>query len=195
VPRDGTMMFLPQRSYLPLGTLAQAISYPRGSGDFSKDDMAAALERCGLGHLADRLGDEERWDKALSGGEQQRVAFARVILHRPPWVFMDEATAALDEEGQQSMLSLFAEELRGTAVVSIGHRAGVEAYHDRTLELVKGEEGARLVRKSRERRDARKAAAAAAKQVDRLSARLQRRLVVRDLARWVTRPRRSRDAQ
>jgi putative ATP-binding cassette transporter len=154
VPQDGKPHVPAARPYLPLGTLAQAISY-HGQRGFSRQEMAAALERCGLGHLAERLDEEERWDKALSGGEQQRVGFARVVLQRPPWVFMDEATAALDEEGQQSMLSLFANELRGTAVVSIGHRAGLEEHHDRTLELVKGEDGARLMRKSRQRREAR----------------------------------------
>src|SRR5262249_54344697 len=151
VPRSGDLMFLPQRPYLPLGTLGQALVYPKPRADFTREQMGAALERCGLGHLVERLDDEERWDHALSGGEQQRLAFARVLIPRPAWVLMDEATAALDEEGEKTLLAMLREELRDAAVVSIGHRPALEAYHDRTLELVRCDEGARLVRKSRRR--------------------------------------------
>src|SRR3954454_12855514 len=107
------------------------------------------LKRCGLEHLLDRLDDNERWDRVLSGGEQQRLAFTRLLLHKPEWVFMDEATSALDEEGQASLMGLFTEELTGTTVVSIAHRAGMDAFHDRTLTLVEAVGGARLVTKRR----------------------------------------------
>jgi len=86
----------------------------------------------------------------LSGGEQQRLAFARLLLHKPEWVFMDEATSALDEEGQASLMGLFTDELKGTTVVSIAHRAGMDAFHDRTLTLVDAVGGARLVTKRRQ---------------------------------------------
>ena len=91
--------------------------------------------------------DKERWDKVLSGGEQQRLAFGRLLLHKPDWVFMDEATSALDEEIQQSMMALFDKELAGATVVSIAHRPGMEAFHSRTLKLVMSVKGARLVTK------------------------------------------------
>ena len=120
--------------------------------------QAAALTRCGLEHLAPRLGETERWDRILSLGEQQRLAFARLLLHRPRWVFLDEATAALDEANQDTMMRLFQAELADSALVSIGHRPGLDAYHDRTLTLVRGAEGAKLT--ARRRRAAKPAAAA-----------------------------------
>ncbi|WP_426957874.1 ABC transporter ATP-binding protein/permease [Muricoccus radiodurans] len=142
-PRDH-MMFMPQRPYLPLGTLRAAIAYPAQSGRFPDAAVRAALERCGLAHLTDRLDEEERWDRVLSLGEQQRLAFARLILHKPRWVFMDEATAALDEDNQDAMMGLFSEELADSALVSIGHRPGLDAFHDRTLRLIRSPDGARL---------------------------------------------------
>ena len=150
LPDRSRMMFMPQRPYLPLGPLQQAVSYPASMEKFSAAEVAAALQRCGLDHLVDKLDDEERWDKVLSGGEQQRLAFARLLLHKPEWVFMDEATSALDEEGQASLMGLFTEELAGTTVVSIAHRAGMDAFHDRTLTLVDAVGGARLVTKRRQ---------------------------------------------
>ena len=102
------------------------------------------LHKVGLDHLRDRLDETERWDHILSGGEQQRVAFARVLVHKPDWIFMDEATSALDEAGQENVMKLLIEELPETSVVSIGHRPGLEVFHTRELTLVPGEEGARL---------------------------------------------------
>jgi putative ATP-binding cassette transporter len=137
---------MPQRPYLPLGTLRCALAYPAAPDHFPEADMLATLERCGLGHLAPRLDDAERWDRVLSGGELQRVAFARLLLHKPGWVFMDEATAALDEDGQTSLMGMFADELSESTLISIAHRPGLDAFHDRTLLLVKSETGAKLVR-------------------------------------------------
>jgi len=144
IPPRAHMMFMPQRSYLPLGSLHAAVAYPAPARHFPEAAVAAALTRCGLGHLVPRLREEERWDRILSLGEQQRLAFARLLLHRPRWVFMDEATAALDEANQDAMMRLFHEELAETALVSIGHRPGLDAYHDRTLTLLRSEGGARL---------------------------------------------------
>lgn len=155
LPRGARTMFMPQRPYLPLGTLAGALAYPLAADAFPVDAYRAVLERCGLGELAARLEEAERWDQVLSGGEQQRLAFARLLLHQPEWVFLDEATAALDEAGQADLMRLFREELAATAVISIGHRPGLEAMHDRVMTLMRGESAARLVRGSQRRRDTR----------------------------------------
>ncbi|MCK8786488.1 ABC transporter ATP-binding protein/permease [Roseomonas sp. NAR14] len=149
IPPRREMMFMPQRPYLPLGTLHAAVAYPAPARHFPAAAVAAALERCGLAHLAARLEETERWDRILSLGEQQRIAFARLLLHRPRWVFMDEATAALDEENQHAMLSLFRGELAGSSLISIGHRPGLDAYHDRTLTLIRASSGARLIARQR----------------------------------------------
>ena len=141
IPPPEEMMFLPQRPYLPLGTLRAAISYPAAPDTFDDATVHRALERCGLGDFAGALDRDERWDQTLSIGQQQRVAFARLLLHRPRWVLMDEATSALDEESQAAMLALFADELAGASVLSIGHRPGLEGFHTRTLRIRKTEEG------------------------------------------------------
>jgi len=147
VPDKARLMFMPQRPYLPLGSLRAALAYPASARRFPAKVLKQALRRCQLEHLIDRLDERERWDKVLSGGEQQRLAFGRLLLHKPDWVFMDEATSALDEEIQQSMMALFDKELAGATVVSIAHRPGMEAFHTRTMKLVMSAEGARLVTK------------------------------------------------
>jgi putative ATP-binding cassette transporter len=141
---DASMMFMPQRPYLPLGPLRAAVTYPAAPGDFSAEDVQAALERVGLVDLIPSLDVEDRWDRALSHGQQQRLAFARALLHKPAWVFLDEATAALDEENQDQVMSMFDDELTDTTLVSIGHRPGLELFHDRRLRLVSTPDGARL---------------------------------------------------
>ena len=83
--------------------------------------MAAALKRCGLAHLVERMDENERWDRLLSGGEQQRIAFIRALLHKPEWFFMDEATAVLDDDNQAAMMSIFNDELRWATLISVGH--------------------------------------------------------------------------
>ncbi len=145
-PPRAAMAFLPQRPYLPLGTLAGVTCYPRPAQDFDPAEVQAALGKVGLEALADRLEEEERWDRVLSLGEQQRLAFARLLLHRPRWIFMDEATSALDEANQDAMMTLVIEELPEASVISIGHRPGLEAFHTRSLTLVKSAEGARFQR-------------------------------------------------
>ena len=148
-PLRSDMMFMPQRSYLPIGTLRAALAYPAPLKTFTKAAINGALERCGLEHLIERLDEIERWDRVLSVGEQQRVAFARLLLHKPGWVFMDEATSALDENIQTSMMSLFRDELAGSTLISIAHRPGFDAFHERTLSLIKSPTGAQLVTKRR----------------------------------------------
>ncbi|MEJ1158959.1 ABC transporter ATP-binding protein/permease [Prosthecomicrobium sp. N25] len=144
VPPAEDQMFMPQRPYMPLGSLRQALSYPSGPDRFTDEEIAAAMRRCRLEDFVEQLDREDRWDKSLSLGQQQRVAFTRVLLHRPRWVFMDEATSALDDDSQAAMLSLFSEDLAGTTILSIAHRPGVEAFHTRTLRLEKRTSGTRL---------------------------------------------------
>lgn len=139
-----TMAFLPQRPYLPLGTLRNAVVYPSPPDAFSDVEVRQALQRCDLGTLVAKLDKVDRWDKELSLGEQERLAFVRLLLHKPSWVFLDEATAALDEDSQRRVMSLFNEELKNTTVLSIGHRPDLAAYHTRTLQLVHGVDGDRL---------------------------------------------------
>jgi putative ATP-binding cassette transporter len=143
LPR-GDIVFMPQKPYFPLGTLREAMLYPRDPGDVTDDDLREALHEVGLDHLRGRLDETERWDHILSGGEQQRVAFARTLIHRPHWIFMDEATSALDEAGQENVMRLLAEKLPDSAVVSIGHRPGLELFHTRELVLEPGKAGAEL---------------------------------------------------
>jgi putative ATP-binding cassette transporter len=140
----GRIAFMPQKPYFPLGTLREAMLYPEKPDGVDDEDLRQALHKVGLDHLRGRLDEEQRWDHILSGGEQQRVAFARVLIQKPRWVFMDEATSALDEAGQDNIMRLLAEELPESAVVSIGHRPGLEAFHTRELVLEPGEDGANL---------------------------------------------------
>ncbi|MEO3473587.1 ABC transporter ATP-binding protein/permease [Roseomonas sp. CAU 1739] len=144
-PRDA-MAFLPQRPYLPLGTLSGTLCYPAPAESFEKVTQVEALELVGLGELAERLDEEQRWDRVLSLGEQQRLAMARLLLQKPRWIFLDEATAALDEPNQDAMMTLLTESLPDAAIISIGHRPGLEAFHTRTLTLEKREGGARFRR-------------------------------------------------
>jgi vitamin B12/bleomycin/antimicrobial peptide transport system ATP-binding/permease protein len=144
-PSGSDMMFLPQRPYLPLGSLRSAICYPAGPDAFDDATVKAALHRVGLHEFAGVLDRAERWDRSLSLGQQQRVAFARVLLHKPKWVFMDEATSALDDDNQASMLAIFTQELARASVLSIGHRPGLDQFHARTLHIRKTDEGAILL--------------------------------------------------
>jgi putative ATP-binding cassette transporter len=135
------LMLLPQRPYLPLGTLRAAVCYPAAPDHFADAAVRAALLRCGLPALAPRLDEAGRWDRLLSLGEQQRLGFARLLLHAPRWVLLDEATSALDEAGEAALMRLFQAELAGAALLSIGHRPGLAAFHHRVLRL----EGRRLL--------------------------------------------------
>ncbi|WP_144404625.1 ABC transporter ATP-binding protein/permease [Belnapia sp. F-4-1] len=144
VPAREETMILPQRPYLPLGTLRDAVCYPAPAGRFSDAAVQAALIRCGMPGLAGRLDETGRWDRSLSLGQQQRIGFARVLLHRPRWVLLDEATSALDDAGQAALMGLFSTELAEATLVSIGHRPGLAEHHDRVLQLEAGAAGARL---------------------------------------------------
>jgi putative ATP-binding cassette transporter len=144
IPPPEAMAFLPQRPYLPLGTLRNAITYPATPEDVADDAVKYALERCDLENFVDKLDMTERWDRELSLGEQERLAFARLLIHKPRWIFLDEATAALDGTSQRHIMSLFDDELKDATVLSIGHRPDLAQYHTRTVQLLHGGEGARL---------------------------------------------------
>ncbi|MBX2987179.1 MAG: ABC transporter ATP-binding protein/permease [Bdellovibrionaceae bacterium] len=146
-PREETM-FLPQKPYMPLGTLAEALRYPKKALLKGEEEaMAEALRRVNLPEFASMLNQKERWDKLMSLGQQQRLAFARLLLHRPKWVFLDEATSALDDKNQALVMSLFQEELKGTSVLSIAHRAGLMEFHHRALHLTQTSSGTILRRR------------------------------------------------
>ena len=134
-PADAKVLFLPQKPYLPLGTLKEAMCYP-GSADATTDAAATEiLAACRLSHLVERLHETANWSLALSAGEQQRLSFARVLVNRPDWVFMDEATSALDEETERYLYRLVRERLRGATLVSIAHRPTLREFHDRQMHI------------------------------------------------------------
>jgi vitamin B12/bleomycin/antimicrobial peptide transport system ATP-binding/permease protein len=138
-PVDGTM-FLSQLPYVPLGDLRSVVSYPAAAGEFDDAAIQAALDTVSLGNLASRLDDVADWAKVLSPGEQQRIAFARVLLAKPKAVFLDESTSALDEGQEFALYRALRTALPDCIVVSVSHRSTVEQHHDRRLELLGGGE-------------------------------------------------------
>lgn len=144
LPDPDSVMFMPQRPYLPLGTMRTAITYPDPPDAFATDEIEGVMKRVGLAEFLPALDATERLDKSLSLGQQQMVAFARLLLHQPSWVFLDEGTSALDELSQRRVMSIFDHELSGTTVLSIGHRPGLETFHTRVLHLVRTPNGATL---------------------------------------------------
>jgi putative ATP-binding cassette transporter len=136
VPARGRMLFLPQQPYFPLGSLRTAVSYPAPEGAFPDAKILEIFRLLGLAHLAGRLDAAETWDEHLSAQEQQRLAIARVLLHEPDWVFLDKATSALDDAMEQRVYALLNERLPRTTIVTVAHRPGLEAYHNRRWQLV-----------------------------------------------------------
>ena len=137
MPKGAQVAFLPQRTYIPNGTMRQVLQYPKMNVAVPDEALAEALRRCGLERLVARMDEEDHWDKQLSGGEQQRIGFARLLVQKPGVVIMDEATAALDTGSQASMMSMFTQELAGTTVISVGHRPELEEFHTRKLSLTR----------------------------------------------------------
>jgi vitamin B12/bleomycin/antimicrobial peptide transport system ATP-binding/permease protein len=144
--KDARLFLMPQQPYVPLGTLRRAATYPQSPEEVDDALLRATLEEVGLGQFDERLDEEARWESILSGGEKQRLAFARVLMQRPGIVVMDEATAALDPSSQAQLMTLLLERLPDATVVSVGHRAELEAFHSRKLVLAHDVEGAKLVR-------------------------------------------------
>jgi putative ATP-binding cassette transporter len=131
---EGTVLFLPQRPYLPLGTLADALKYPAAEPP-DRETMATALRVVGLAHLVDHLDDDSNWAQRLSGGEQQRLGFARVLLTRPEIVFLDEATSALDEASETALYKMLREAEWRPTIVSVGHHGSLKRFHDTIVDL------------------------------------------------------------
>ena len=142
---------LPQRPYLPAGSLRRVVSYPDAADSRGAGEIAAALHKVDLGHLAARLDEDAPWDRLLSGGEKQRLAFARIFLMRPDIVVLDEATAALDLPSQDRLMKRLMRELADATIVSVGHRPELAAFHHRTVTLAPGAFGATLASDVRHR--------------------------------------------
>ena len=140
-----SLMLLPQRPYVPIGALRNALSYPASPEAFSEPALREALAAVGLEALADSLDAIDNWQMRLSGGEQQRLAIARALLAAPDWLFLDEATSALDEASEDRIYRALAQMLPRTTLVSIGHRSTLTAYHKRRIELRRNEDGAAIL--------------------------------------------------
>jgi putative ATP-binding cassette transporter len=143
--RDRRLFMLPQRPYVPSGTLRRAVAYPGAADSWTVEEIGDALKKVGLAHLTEKIGEDAPWDQTLSGGEKQRLAFARLLLHNPDIVVLDEATSALDEKSQDKMMDILMKELPKATIISVAHRVELEAYHSRKITLERRKGGARLV--------------------------------------------------
>ena len=137
VPANASLMMLPQRPYFPIGSLHAAIVYPGETESFNPAQMRDVLAMVGLPQLGPRLDEEAHWNRMLSLGEQQRLGLARALLHKPDYLFLDEATASLDEPSEAALYSLLEEKLPDTTIVSIGHRSTLDAFHQRNISMVR----------------------------------------------------------
>ena len=144
VPKGAKLMTLPQRPYFPIGSLAAAVTYPDEPGTFDAETLREVITAVGLPAFADRLGEEAHWNRMLSLGEQQRLGIARAILQAPDYLFLDEATASLDEAAEAALYRLLNARLKRSAIVSIGHRSTLAAFHRRGLVLERDGEISRL---------------------------------------------------
>ena len=136
VPDGAKVMLLSQRPYFPLASLAVAVGFPANAGTFDNVQIAEALRAVGLPNLTERLDEEAHWNATLSLGEQQRLAIARALLHAPDYLFLDEATASLDEPAEAALYLLLQDRLQSTAIISIGHHSTLGAFHTRRIEVV-----------------------------------------------------------
>jgi putative ATP-binding cassette transporter len=135
VPKNAKLMMLPQRPYFPIATLASAVIYPAEPGAFANERIIEAIAAVGLPKLVERIGEEAHWNRMLSLGEQQRLGIARALLHQPGFLFLDEATASLDEASEAALYKLLETRLPTCTIVSIGHRSTLAAFHKRRLTL------------------------------------------------------------
>ena len=141
IPADAKIMLLPQRPYLPQGTLRAALAYPEREEAYDDAAIREAMAKVKLGHLADKLDETDLWGQRLSGGEQQRLAVARALLSKPDWLFLDEATASLDEKLEGEIYATIDRELPQTRIVSIGHRATLREMHDTIVTMEPNADG------------------------------------------------------
>lgn len=142
---DRRLFMLPQRPYVPSGSLRRAVAYPGAEDDWTVEEIGEALHKVGLDHLKEKIEEDGPWDQTLSGGEKQRLAFARLLLHNPDIVVLDEATSALDEKSQDKMMQMVTDELPKATIVSVAHRVELEAFHSRKIVLERRKGGAKLV--------------------------------------------------
>jgi putative ATP-binding cassette transporter len=145
VPANARVLFLPQKPYIPIASLRDAVSFPAASGTFTDEQIREILRAAKLEKFADRLDEVQNWSLSMSGGEQQRLAVARALLNRPDWLFLDEATASLDEATEAYLYALIRERLPDTTLVSIAHRPAVAQYHQKRYALEPSGERMRLV--------------------------------------------------
>jgi vitamin B12/bleomycin/antimicrobial peptide transport system ATP-binding/permease protein len=137
IPTNASLMILPQRPYFPVGPLQDAIAYPAEADKFTTQQIAEAVAAVGLPALAARLDEDDHWNRMLSLGEQQRLGIARALLHKPQYLFLDEATASLDEPSEAALYRLIEDKLPNTTIVSIGHRSTLNAFHQRNVSLAR----------------------------------------------------------
>jgi putative ATP-binding cassette transporter len=145
VASGAKLLLMPQRAYVPAGTLRRAATYPEPAKSKSVEEVAKAFKAVGLGHLVEQIDEEGPWDQTLSGGEKQRLAFARILLQEPDIIVLDEATSALDPESQDKLMELVTKELGATTIVSVAHRPELEAFHNRKIVLERRPGGAKFV--------------------------------------------------
>ena len=131
-------LFLPQKPYLPIGSLREALSYPQAGETYPPERYAQVLQTCRLGHLVARLDESNHWQRLLSPGEQQRLAFARALLYAPLWIYLDEATSAMDEEDEATLYQALIDQLPGVSVLSVGHRSSLRRFHPRQVRIEDG---------------------------------------------------------
>ena len=148
VPKGASVLVLPQRPYMPLGSLRGALAYPGAEDAFAQDEIDDVLKAVGLESFREELDETAYWADKLSGGEQQRLSIARALLQKPQWLFLDEATGALDEASEAALYRLLIERLPDTAIVSIGHRASLAQFHRRFFELKPDETGRHHLRET-----------------------------------------------
>ena len=148
LPKGKKVIVLPQKPYFPIGTLADAITYPEPAGTYSREDMVKALQLVGMADYAARLDEEGHWNMICSGGEQQRLAIARALLFKPDYMFFDEATASMDEPSEMELYTMLNEEAKDATIISIGHRSSLAQFHDRTLFAEKEPDGHYLFREN-----------------------------------------------
>ena len=141
VPDGAVVMVVPQKPYIPIGTLRAAVSYPAAPDAYADDDIRKALADAHIGALAGQLDREDIWSQRLSGGEQQRVAIARALLEKPDWLFLDESTSALDEKLEAELYRMLKQRLPKTTIVTIGHRSSLAAFHMRRLDMTENGAG------------------------------------------------------